>query len=244
MIVDKLYVGEHTPWSPLSKGIFRMSGAEQCTRRAGYQFLRTPEDEEFVPGIEDFKAVVLAEGNLHETEVVRRIQQASFKIWNFGQGQAWTRYRFEKQFWRGYPDLFVEIDEKAYGVEIKSTGDELFNDYASKAREVLPGRFILDDQTVLHDSAFPYMGQIQMYLHSEAIVEEGIDQWLLVLKNRDNGAMLECLIEKDSVYLESIITRWKYFWVYVTAGRLPKQNFEETSKQCQLCPFKERCWSN
>ncbi|KKL72522.1 hypothetical protein LCGC14_2084030, partial [marine sediment metagenome] len=77
MIVDKFYIGEHTPWSALSKGTFRMSSAEQCTRRAGYQFLKYSEDDESAPGYDDFRSVVLEEGNLQEVEVVRRIQQAS-----------------------------------------------------------------------------------------------------------------------------------------------------------------------
>ena len=243
MIVDKFYVGEYTLWAPLSKGTFRMSGAEQCTKKAGYQFLKIPEDLEFTPGENDFKAVVLEEGNLHEIEVVRRIQSYGFKIWNFGQGQKWVLYRFEEQVWRGYPDLFVEIDDTVYGIEVKSTGDELFNGYADQAEEVRPGRFILKDQKVLHNSTFPYMGQIQMYLHCETMVEESVDQWLLLLKNRDNGAVLECLISKDPEYLANITTRWKNFWVYVTAGRLPKRNFEEIGEQCKLCPFFKRCWN-
>ncbi|KKN11660.1 hypothetical protein LCGC14_1024340, partial [marine sediment metagenome] len=114
--------------------------------------------------------------------------------------------------------------------------------YANASEEVLPGRYVLYDQTLLHDVTFPYMGQIQMYLHSDKAVKQGIEQWLLLVKNRDSGAVMECLIDKDPEYLAAITTRWKNFWVYMLAGRLPNRNFEKTSDQCKYCPFQKRCW--
>lgn len=244
MIVDQFYVGEHKPWSAFPRGTFRMSGAEMCTRRAGYQFLRYAEDErpDKMEGMEDFSSVVLEEGNIHEIEVVKRIQSTGLKIWNFGSGQTWTVYRNGKQFWRGHPDLFVEIDEVTYGIEIKSTRDMMFQKYADAAVEVLAGRYILNDQTVLHDTTFPYMGQIQLYLHSEKAQEMGIEQWILVVKNRDTGAVLECLIDKDPEYLENIVNKWKPFWNLMAVQRLPDRNYPASSRQCQLCPFQLRCW--
>lgn len=247
LILDDIYVGESKTWAPLSRGMLRMSGAEQCTRRAGYSFMKTPEDVAGDPEakiLADFKAVVLEEGNMHERDIVRRLMNLGLEVTNFGTKQTWTKLKYKGLMWRGYPDLFVKTtDEETVGVEIKSTEIDLFNKYLPFADKIRPGVYSLPDQTVLHDAAFPYMGQIQLYLHSDKAVEMGIERWVLVLKERNNGAMLECVITKDQEYLDALSKRWKGFWMLVGAGRIPKRNFEQDTEQCRLCPFTKTCWA-
>ena len=240
MIVDDLYKGEHKPWAPLSRGTFRMSGAEQCERRAGYSYLGYPED---LKGDEDFRAVVLEEGNAHEAAIVRRLQMAGFEIWNFGTGQTWTVFKHRNQFWRGHPDLFMRFEDRVYGIEIKSTVDQLFQKYADASEEVAPGCFVLHDQRVLLDTTYPYYGQVQLYLHSEKAVEMGIEQWIVLVKNRNNGAMLECVVDKDWDYVEELVNRWQSFWPLMSAQRLPDRPHEKSSQVCKNCPFRQTCWA-
>jgi CRISPR/Cas system-associated exonuclease Cas4 (RecB family) len=46
------------------------------------------------------------------------------------------------------------------------------------------------------------------------------------------------------ISLEGVIERYKELKKYVEAGVLPKREFSKTSKNCEYCPYHDRCWND
>ena len=239
MIVEKLYEGEAAPRSPMRAGQFRMSMSEACTRRTGYEFLGYPPE---LSDADDRTAVVMQDGNLHEQDIVRRLLLKGFNIWNFGEGQTWVSTKVGNQVWRGHPDLFIEVDGVTYGLDVKAFRDEVFRREVAGAEEVLPGRYVITDPAIFTEGPFSIMGQMQLYLHSEKARELGITEWIVLIKNKNTAELAECIIPLMPDYLDYVTSRWRGFWGYMTAKRLPGRNFEKGSIECRYCSFRERCW--
>jgi len=239
MLVEKLYEGEARPRTPFSAGVIRMSMSEACTRRIAMEYLGY---EVSVDPASDVYAARMQDGLLHEQDIVRRLLMKGVKIWNFGERQTWVTLKLHNLFWRGHPDLFCELEGKIYGLECKAFRGEVFERYVSSAEEVLPGRFVIRDLSVLMSGPFPLMGQVQLYLNTDKSQKLGIEGWLVLIKNKNTAELAECLVPRIPDYLEKVASRWRGFWALVSVGRLPPRGFSKSSANCRLCPFFEPCW--
>ncbi len=239
MIIEKLYQGEGISRSPLKPGVLRMSMAEACTRRTAYEFLgyepATSEDDEV-------RSIVMQDGTLHEQDIVRRLLMKGFNIWNYGDGQTWVTVERDGLFWRGHPDLFVEVEGKYYGLDVKAYRDEIFKRCVATADEVQPGRFVINDPMVMAEGSFPVMGQMQLYLHSEKARALKVSDWIVVIKNKNTAELAECIIPQMDDYLDRIGEHWKGFWSSMAVKRLPRRNHEKNTIVCRYCAFQQQCW--
>lgn len=239
MIIEKLYADEYQPRSGFQPGVLRMSSADACTRAAAYTQLGYEEKK---GDRADVRQVVMQDGDLHERDVVRRLLLKGFNIWNYGEGQAFVTVQQGNNFWRGHPDLFIEIGGKYYGLDVKGFRDEVFRMHTAGAVQVKPGIWHINDPMVMAEGSFPVMGQMQMYLHSEKAKALGVEEWIVLIKNKNTAELAECVIPKMPDYYDRIGDRWKGFWALIAAGRLPDRNFDRSSLNCKLCGFYNTCW--
>ena len=239
MIIESLY--EESVWhrSPMSNGTIRMSMDEGCPRQQAYVIMNYEADYE-----ESGRSQIAADdGNLHEADVVNRLLQAGYRCWNFGEDEAMVYLEKDGVRFRGHPDLFMELsDGEVVGVELKGYRDEIFKAFCVGAYSPERGLYIVTNYDRLTKRPFPLMGQIQMYLHSDTAVEYGIERWVLLMKNKNTADLAEFTVEKDTEYLDRLIRKWKGFWGYTEAGRLPDRFFGDDSSECRRCVFREKCW--
>lgn len=235
MIVDKLINSNINDHSRMSNGILRMSLLEGCPRKEAYEYLGYKHDIQFPSG-------PMYEGNIHEAAVVSLLQAQGFRIWNYGKDQTFGIVEARGLKFRGHPDLFIEVNRKNYGLEIKSTRDEVWDKYARGAVKISEGHYIQPDYTIFMSRPWPYMGQLQMYLHSDISERQNIEEWILIVKSRGSGEYLECIIPKLDEYTQQLAQKWKPFWPLVQAGRLPERFFADDSSECEHCQFQMTCW--
>ena len=239
MIVESLYAESVWHRSPMSNGTIRMSMVEGCPRQQAYVIMNYDADYE-----ESGRSQIAADdGNLHEADVVNRLLQAGYRCWNYGEDQAMVYLDKDGVRFRGHPDLFMELqDGEVVGVELKGYRDEIFKAFCIGAHSPERGLYIVTNYDRLTKRPFPLMGQIQMYLHSDTAVEYGIERWVLLMKNKNTADLAEFIVEKDTEYLDKLIRKWKGFWGYTEAGRLPDRFFADDSNECRRCVFREKCW--
>lgn len=233
-----MYSKEVRPRSPMDGGIVRMSAVEGCPRREGYTYLRYTPDR-----VETGRAMAAADdGKIHETDVVARLLERGYKIWNYGEDQITTYYRPKGVIFKGHPDLFIERSERTYGLEVKGYRSEAFDKYTQGAREIDPGIFEITDPLVLTKRPFTLMGQIQMYLHSEAASGYAAEEWILVMKNKNTAELAECVVPKMPEYVDALTKKWRGFWGLMQVKKLPERFFASDTLECKLCSFKGQCW--
>ena len=218
-----------------------MSLADACQRREAYLLYGAEEDDGY---LDDRKAVAMYDGNLHEQDLVRRLLSKGHQVWNYGSGQKTSQLTSQGLFFRGRPDLFLERDSTHYGLEIKAFKDIAFEKLTQNSEEIEPGIFRILDPKVLTIRPFPVMGQIQLYLHSSAAEELQVEEWILIVKNKNTSELAECVIPKMPEILDEVVGRWVGFWGYIGADRLPERPFSNDSLECKLCAFYKRCWDN
>jgi len=240
MIVEDLYGETVFSRDPMAQGIVRMSLVEGCPRREGYTTLGYPVD---TPAFTPRRRAAADDGTLHERDLVDRLLTRGFKIWNYAEDQAVVYLRSDSNRFMGHPDLFMERDNVIRGLEIKGYRDEVFNKYVSGATEVDDGIFIITDLEKLRTRPFPLMGQIQMYLNSETSVNYGVEEWVLLMKNKNTAALAECVVPKDPEYLQNLIHKWRGFWGYMRGQTLPDRFFSSDSMECDYCPYFITCWN-
>lgn len=234
MIIDKL-INPVRSSGRMSNGILRMSLLEGCPRREGYEYLGYKHDVEFSSG-------PMYEGNIHEADIISRLQEAGYRVWNYGENQTYGILTSRGLKFRGHPDTFIEIESKNYGLEIKSARGEVWEKYAQGASKIVEGFYSQSDYILFTQRPWPYMGQIQMYLHSDVAEQQGVEEWILIIKNRNTGELLECIIPKIPDYVDKLVAKWKPFWPLVQSGRLPERFFNDDSSECSHCNFQTTCW--
>ena len=239
MLIEKLYAESVWRRSPMSNGNIRMSMVESCPRQQAYVALGY--DQDFSEGGRSQMAA--DDGNLHEADVVARFITAGYRCWNYGDEQAMVYLKKGNLSFRGHPDLFMETPEgEVLGVELKGYRDEVFRAFVQGALQLESGIWSVNNMDRLTKRPYPLMGQIQMYLNSETAKELGIEKWVLVMKNKNNAELAECVVEKDPVYLDNLFRKWKDFWNLIAVGRLPERFFGDDSIECRRCVFREKCW--
>ena len=240
MLIESLHGVSQWTRSPMTNGNIRMSMTENCPRQQVYVALGFEQDYP-----ETGRSQMAADdGNLHEADVVNRFLQAGYRCWNYGEDQAMVHFQRDGVRFRGHPDLFMETPEgEVVGVELKGYRDETFRQFVQGATQTVPGMWSVSDWSKLTKRPYPLMGQLQMYLHSDTSASYGIDKWILVMKNKNTAELAECIITKDDDYINRLIRKWKGFWAYIEAGRLPERFFGDDSIECRRCLFREKCWN-
>ena len=239
MIVEQIYEDKEPQQFAMSRGIIRMSQVEDCPRKQAYLYQHYPVDS-LITGRH---RAIFRDGHIHERDIVDLLISNGLKIWNYVEDQTTTYYRPEGQIFRGHPDLFAEKNGKNYGLEIKGYRGEVFEKHIKGAEEISDGLFQMKDLQLLRDRPWPLMGQIQMYLHSEAAIAFGVEEWILIMKNKNTAEYAECIIPKDQEYIDNLAAKWKGFWGLMQVGRLPERFFSSDSDECERCPFFESCWA-
>ena len=251
MLIENMHEREATrPRAPMTRGNIRMSLAGGCPRAEGYYILGYAPD----PDSREFDAIARAsmdDGNMHEGAIVAELIHLGFNVWNHGDDQLLTFARgdtLKGLRYSGHPDLFTKIliDKETgefgtYGIELKAYRTERFEPYLEGAVEISRGKYIINPD-MLKKRPWPIAPQVQLYLHSETAKKQGVDGWIAIIKNKNTAELAECFVEKDTEYLQSILTRWAGFWTMMDVKRLPPRFFTDDSTECQYCPFQERCW--
>jgi hypothetical protein len=185
----------------------------------------------------------MEDGNLHERDIITRLLWQEYEVVNYGDKQRRVTTKVKTVNWSGRSDAYIKLDGQSYGLEIKALRAEAFEKYIQGASEVKSGRYI-GDASLLMERPWPMMGQVQLYLHSDLSKFMGIDQYILIMKNKNTAELAEFQIDKQPEYLEYLHDRWSNFWSLVTKKKLPERAFSSDSVECQYCPFRLRCWGN
>lgn len=239
MIVDKLYSDIAQPRYAMTRGSIRMSLAGACTRREGYSYLKYPEDQKQIGR----QSAAAKDGDLHENDIIERMKEHDFEMWNHGRDNQLTVHYTDKfgNNWLGHPDLFTKIDGDNWGVDVKGFRTEVFQSHITNAIEIQPGVYV----AVVRDfDKRPYsvIPQMQLYLHSEEAVAQNVKGWIIVMKDKNDASIAEVIVYPDDAYLDKLVTNWRDFWSLMSVKRLPKRNFEFDSQECHQCPFFQTCW--
>ena len=239
MIVENLHSESSWVRSPMSNGIIRMSLVDNCPRQQGYIAMGFEQDY-----AETGRSQMAADdGNLHEADVVDRLLNAGYRCWNYGEDQSTSHLEAGGLKFRGHPDLYAETPEGVVlGLEIKGYRDEVFRNFVEGSIQPIPGVHHVTNLAKLTKRPYPLMGQLQMYLNSDLATEYGIDNWVLLMKNKNTAELAECIVPKDPVYMDMLVKKWTGFWGLTQAGRLPERFFSDDSIECRRCLFREKCW--
>ncbi len=240
MIVENLVPESSFVRSPMSNGIIRMSLVDNCPRQQGYIAMGYEQDYP-----ETGRSQIAADdGNLHEADIVERLLNAGYRCWNYGSDQTSTHLEAGGLRFRGHPDLFAETPEGVIvGLEVKGYRDEIFRNFVEGSVQPFPGVHHVTNMAKLMKRPYPLMGQLQMYLNSDVSANYGIDNWVLIMKNKNTAELAECIVPKDPVYMDTLIKKWTGFWGLTQAGRLPERFFSDDSIECRRCLFRKKCWN-
>lgn len=239
MIIENVH--QEFTWnrSPMSNGNIRCSQAESCPRQQAYVILDYEQDYPDTGRSQ----MAMDDGNLHEADVVNRLLQAGYRCWNYTEDQTMVHFENRGVRFRGHPDLYMETPEgEVLGVELKAYRDEIFKAFVQGALEIAPGVYSVTNYDRLTKRPWPLMGQIQLYLHSSESVHLGVERWALLMKNKNTAELAECIVTKDTEYIDNLINKWKGFWGLIQAGRLPERHFSDDSTECRRCVFRQKCW--
>ena len=122
----------------------------------------------------------------------------------------------------GFIDFIVEYEGQKYILEIKS-----INDRGYEARKQM--RRPKDE----------HLRQIQLYMHVT-----GIHQGIVWYENKNDQEWLPLYVTYDAEYVNGIMERYGRIYDIHLKGEIPKRPHRQTTKVCQGCDARERCWSD
>jgi hypothetical protein len=238
MIVDKLF--PDTPWfrETPRHGIIRMSQVEGCPRALGLSYLGYEPD--FPESSRSSR--VLDDGTIHEKDIVDRLINYGFDIWNFMDDQTTVHRRSRGVHYVGHPDILGKYQDRPLGFELKGFRTERFAKYLEGAVEIADGAFSNENLEPLMRRPWPLMGQVQSYLNSETSQQMGIEEWIVIIKDKNTSEFVEFVVPKLPDYLDALDRKWYSFWSLMSVERVPKHFFEQDSMECSRCEYRKTCW--
>ena len=167
---------------------------------------------------------IFDEGNLHETAVLRELENAGFQLVEQQRPFEWKKFRLT-----GRIDAKISIDGQLIPLEIKSCSPNVF-----------PHIKGLSPQEMVN-SKYPwvrkYPGQIMLYM-----LMDGKDKGIILFKNKTTGEKIQKDFELDLEYAESILKKLESVNKHVDSGTLPDV---EMSGECKSCGFaKTMCFAD
>jgi CRISPR/Cas system-associated exonuclease Cas4 (RecB family) len=160
------------------------------------------------------------EGSLHESAVIREMQEAGLKIIEQQRSFEWKKYQIT-----GHIDGKIVNGQSVIPFEIKSMSDYIWKSINS----------IEDMKNSKHYYLKQYPAQLNLYL----IMDEK-EEGLFILKNKQTGFLKQIEVKLDYEYTESLIQKAERINKHVDDGTLPERIPYEIGA-CENCGYYHIC---
>lgn len=223
-----------------------LAGPERCKRQLTYMAMGIPPEE-----VEDRFVMVLDDSSWHEELTCDWIQKSAFKLHSRQMLVECGEVIHEGRPYiiRGHIDgIITDLAGKDYLFEHKAINHFTFERYCQ-------GVFPLD-----------YLTQCVLYMQGLKKIEPGIEQGILLIKNKNTSAYLEFFFSYDAendillvheiiessgnrrngdVFLNlysSSLKRFNEIEEHRKKGTLPERQYSPGDWQCRYCPYGRICW--
>lgn len=188
----------------------------ECLRYLVYE--RTRWQEKTLHGVE--LQTIFEEGNLHETAVLRDLQDAGFQVIEQQRAFQWSEYNIT-----GHIDAKVLIEGIAVPIEIKSCSPWIFQNIETAA-DLYNGKYH-------HLRMYP--AQMTLYL-----LMDNKDYGLFIFKNKSNGQLKEVRMDLDYELGERLLQKAEQINQHVSADTIPPHcDYDESV--CGQCGYLHIC---
>lgn len=200
-----------------------------CERALGYEFHKTPRDEENAP---QFKAEILRifdMGHDCETRMAQYMKMAGYALQTHQPNGSQIGFKACDGKLAGHCDGIITGGPDLAGVELplvwecKGLNNKSFNDTVSKGVKV---------------SKPLYYSQMQTY-----IAYLDLKGYFFTALNRDTGEIFVEIGEADMLQAQTDSDKALRVIVSKNPEELPRCAFEETDWRCRFCDYAKRCWS-
>jgi CRISPR/Cas system-associated exonuclease Cas4 (RecB family) len=196
-----------------------------CVRELTYE--RTAWEKAKLPDVD--LQCIFDEGNIHEGEVLRTLQEAGIQVIEQQRALEWREHQIT-----GHVDAVVVVDGKPYPVDVKTMSPHIWDSCFPRGKGVYPWAEV-EDKFTQKPWMRKYLGQVIIY----CLLKE-VDEGLLLCKNKGTGALAQVNIPLDYGYAESLIRRADTINAHVAAGTLPDRiPWEEDI--CGNCKYLHVC---
>jgi len=157
---------------------------------------------------------IFDEGNLHESAVLREIEDAGFKVVEQQRPFEWKKFQLT-----GRIDAKISMDGILIPLEIKSCSPNVFPSIKMSPPEEMV------------KSKYPwvrnYPAQIQCYM-----MIDGREEGIIIFKNKTTGEKCQKNFKLDLDYMESILKKLEMVNAYVEKNETPPVEQKEVCKGC------------
>lgn len=162
---------------------------------------------------------IFDEGNIHETAVLRDLQDAGIRVIEQQRAFFWDKYQIT-----GHIDGKIVDDGLVIPCEVKS-----MSDWAWKATNSV-------EDMVKSKSVYmrQYPAQLNLYL----IMDEK-EVGLFLLKNKQTGLLKQVELHLDYEYTETLIKKAERINAYIANGTLPDRITD--TNICEFCAYSHIC---
>ncbi len=159
---------------------------------------------------------IFEEGNLHEEDVLRKLDRAGIKVIEQQRAFEWRKFQLA-----GHIDGKVALNGRVIPLEIKSCSPNVFR----SIKDLDPKDFIKAKYPWIRK----YPAQIMLYM-----LMDGIDVGIMLFKNKVTGEMVQKVFHLDYEYTELILQKLEEVNEYVAKEALPPV---QECEECKRCPF-------
>lgn len=164
--------------------------------------------------------VLFDEGDLHESAVIRELQDAGFQIIEQQRSYEWPKYQIT-----GHVDGKIVLDGVAYPFDVKSMSSYIFKSVQT-VDDLLHAKYA-------HLKKYP--AQIQLYQ-----LLDNKENGLFILKDKSSGQLKELWMPLDLVYCEALVQKAERINAHVASGTVPDP-IPWDERTCGSCQFAHIC---